>query len=100
MTPEDLKKTIIDALSRIAPEIDPASIETSTSFRDQLDLDSMDFLNFVLALHDRLGIDIPEADYPRLYSLDSALSYLASKVTANPTSTSAQPCVKSHAGQK
>ncbi len=42
----------------------------------------MDFLNFVLALHERLGIDIPEVDYPRLYSLDSAVDYLASASTA------------------
>jgi acyl carrier protein len=80
MTPEKIKKTIIDALTRIAPEIDAASIETNTSFRDQLDLDSMDFLNFVLALHDRLGIDIPEADYPRLSTLDGAIAYLAAKL--------------------
>ena len=85
MTPEEIKKTVIDALTRIAPELDPASIEATPSFRDQLDLDSMDFLNFVLALHDRLVIDIPETDYSRLYSLDSALSYLASRLIANPT---------------
>ncbi len=78
MTPEEVKKTIVDTLTRIAPEIDAASIETNTSFRDQLDLDSMDFLNFVLALHDRLGIDIPEADYPRLSTLDGAIAYRAS----------------------
>lgn len=94
MTPEDLKNTIIDALTRIAPEIDPASIQASTSFRDQLDLDSMDFLNFVLALHDHLGVDIPETDYPRLYTLDSALSYLASKSIANPASGSARESPK------
>lgn len=88
MTPEEIKKTVIGALTRIAPEVDPASIETSASLRDALDLDSMDFLNFVLALHDRLGIDIPESDYPRLHSLDSTLSYLASKPTASPTSHS------------
>jgi acyl carrier protein len=85
MTPEEIKTTIIDALRRIAPEIDPASIETTTSFRDQLDLDSMDFLNFVLTLHDRLGVDIPETDYPRLRSLESTLSYLASKPIASPS---------------
>lgn len=79
MTLDDIKKTIIDALTRIAPEVDPASIESGVSFRDQLDLDSMDFLNFVLALHDRLGVDIPEVDYPRLYTLDNAVTYLASK---------------------
>ena len=80
MTPEDIKKTVIDALTRIAPEIDPAAIESGASFRDQLDLDSMDFLNFVLALHDRLGVDIPEADYPHLSTLDGAVAYLAAKI--------------------
>jgi len=80
MTPEEIKKTILDTLTRIAPEIDAESIETNTTFRDQLDLDSMDFLNFVLALHDRLGIDIPEADYPRLSTLDGAIAYLAAKL--------------------
>ena len=79
MTTDELKRVVIDALARIAPELDPQAIDGRASFRDQLDLDSMDFLNFVLALHDRLGIEIPETDYPRLYTLDSALSYLASK---------------------
>ncbi|MBI4486350.1 MAG: acyl carrier protein [Acidobacteria bacterium] len=83
MTAEDLKRIVIDALTRIAPEIDPASIAPGASFRDQLDLDSMDFLNFVLALHDRLGIDIPETDYPSLYTLDTAVAYLASKTAAS-----------------
>jgi acyl carrier protein len=81
MTPDDIKRVVIDVLTRIAPEIDPASIQSGVSFRDQLDLDSMDFLNFVLALHERFGIDIPEIDYPRLYTLDSAVTYLASKNT-------------------
>ena len=79
MTPDDIRNAIVEALTRIAPEIDPASIQPGVSFRDQLDLDSMDFLNFVLALHDRLGVEIPEADYPRLYTLDGAVAYLASK---------------------
>ena len=83
MTPDEIKQVIVDALMRIAPEIEPGSIESGTSFRDQLDLDSMDFLNFVLALHDRLGIEIPEVDYPRLYTLDGAAAYLASKTGAN-----------------
>ena len=79
MTTEEIRKTVIDALTRIAPEIDPASIEPGASFRDQLDLDSMDFLNFVLSLHDRLRIEIPEADYPRLSTLDGAVAYLAAQ---------------------
>lgn len=98
MTLEEIKNAIIQALTRIAPEIDPASIESGAGLRDQLDLDSMDFLNFVLALHDRLGIDIPETDYPHLYSLNSALSYLASKPIANPTSSSAPESSKPASG--
>lgn len=80
MTPDDLKAAIVSALTGVAPEIDPASIRPGVSFRDQLDLDSMDFLNFVLALHDRLGVEIPERDYPQLYTFDGALAYLTSRV--------------------
>ncbi len=81
MTGEQLRQVIIEALTRIAPEIAPAEIVPGVSFRDQLDLDSMDVLNFVLALHERLGVDIPEADYPRLYTLDDAVKYLAAKLS-------------------
>ena len=83
MTSDEIRQTVIDALTRIAPEIDPASIEVGTSFRDQLDLDSMDFLNFVVALHARLGINIPEADYASLSTLDGAVAYLAAKLDAS-----------------
>ena len=85
MTSAEIRKTVIEALTRIAPEIDPASIESSASFRDQLDLDSMDFLNFVLAVHDRLGVEIPEADYPRLSTLDGAVAYVAARLDCTPT---------------
>lgn len=81
MTRDELKRIVVDSLMRVAPETDPASLRPGVSFRDQLDLDSMDFLNFVVALHERLGIDIPEVDYPRLYSLDEAADYLAARST-------------------
>ena len=84
MTTDEIRKIIVDEITRIAPEIDPASIQPGVNFRDQLDLDSMDFLNFVLALHDRLGIEIPEVDYSRLYTLDGAVAYLASKTASSP----------------
>jgi acyl carrier protein len=77
MTRDEVKRIVTEALTRIAPEIDPASIVTGAALRDQLDLDSMDFLNFVLALHERFGVNIPEADYPRLASLDGAVEYVA-----------------------
>ena len=82
MTLDEIKTAVVSALTGVAPEIDPRSIHSGVSFRDELDLDSMDFLNFVLALHERLGVDIPEVDYPKLYTFDSAVSYLASKTTA------------------
>jgi acyl carrier protein len=58
------------------PEADPASIKPDVSFRDQLDIDSMDFLNFAIALHQTLGVDIPEADYGKLDTLDHCVEYL------------------------
>jgi acyl carrier protein len=79
MTREELKDVVVQSLTRVAPEVDPASIQPGVNFRDQLDLDSMDFLNYVLALHDRLRIEIPETDYPRLTTLDGAVAYLASR---------------------
>ena len=79
MTPGELRQIVVDALTRIAPEIDGDAIDPHGNLREQLDLDSMDFFNFVVALHERLGVDIPEIDYPRLSTLDGAVAYLASK---------------------
>ena len=83
MTRNDLQQIVIEAITRIAPEVDGASIGPDVSLRDQLDLDSMDFLNIVLGLHGRLGVDIPEADYPQLYTLNGAVAYLASRTGTN-----------------
>jgi acyl carrier protein len=76
MTPEEIKKTVIEALTRIAPEIDPAAIESGASLRDQLDLDSMDFLDIVMELRKRHRIQIPEDDYINLASMNSTVAYL------------------------
>lgn len=79
MTEKILREAVLAALTSVAPEVDAAAIRPGVSFRDQFDLDSVDFLNFVLALHERLGVDIPEADYPKLYTLDGAVTYLAAR---------------------
>ena len=76
MTEAEAKRLIRDILSGIAPETDPAAVAGSEDLREVLDLDSMDFMNFVVALHERTGIDIPEADYPRLQTLDGAVAYV------------------------
>ena len=72
----EAKSLIIDVLSGIAPEADYAALPGKAQLRDELDLDSMDFLNFIAALHERTKIDIPEADYPKLSTLDGAVGYL------------------------
>lgn len=79
MSTEDIKRALIDALSAIAPEGDYAHLRADRPLRDQLDIDSFDFLQVVIRVHDKLGIDIPEADYPKLATLDGAVSYLAGR---------------------
>ena len=64
----------------IAPEIDMSGIDPAADLRKAMDIDSMDFLNFITALHRRLGIDIPEIDYPKLVTLDGAITYLRAKL--------------------
>jgi acyl carrier protein len=77
VTRDEIRATVLDTLAGIAPEIDPAAVLPDVDLRDQLDIDSMDFLNFVIALHERLGVDIPERDYPRLGTLDAIVDYAA-----------------------
>jgi acyl carrier protein len=82
MTRDEVRQAVVDALKRVAPEIDPSTIDPHLAFRDQLDLDSMDVLNFALAVHERLGVDIPESDYPHLATLEGAVTYLSAKIAA------------------
>jgi acyl carrier protein len=79
MTADELRTLAVDALARIAPELRDTPLRHDMPLRDQVDLDSMDFLNFVIALHDRTGVDIPEADYPRLSTIDAIAAYLAQR---------------------
>jgi acyl carrier protein len=80
MTREEILQQVLNALSEIAPEADPQKLRPAVSLRDQLDIDSMDFLNFMIALSKNLLVDIPERDYPKLASLDSCTEYLQTKV--------------------
>jgi len=70
------KSTICEILGSIAPEADFSTVSGGEDLREALDLDSMDFLNFIIALHERTGVDIPEADYPKLRTIDGAIAYL------------------------
>ena len=78
MTAEDLRAVALDALKQVAPEADLSALDPARNFRDQLEIDSVDYLNFVLDLEQRLGIRIPELHYPRLSSLNGCVTYLSS----------------------
>ncbi len=77
MDGNEMRSLTLRLLGEIAPEADLTSLQPDVSFRDQLDLDSMDFLNFVVALHKEFQIDIPEADYPKYMTLNGCLAQLS-----------------------
>jgi acyl carrier protein len=77
MNASELKSQVLTILGGIAPEADLSHLAPGKSLRDQIDIDSMDFLNFIIALHQQLHVDIPEADYPQLATLDGCLRYLS-----------------------
>jgi len=79
MTDAEIKAAILDALAQIAPESDPAELSPNENIRRALDIDSFDFLNFLIGLHEKLGVDIPEADYGKLNTLDEMVAYLAAR---------------------
>ena len=77
---------LADLLRRIAPEVDLAEVDPDALIQDELDLDSMDFLNLVTALHDQTGIDVPERDYPQLATVGGFVAYVADAMTERQTS--------------
>ncbi|MDG1668372.1 MAG: phosphopantetheine-binding protein [Opitutae bacterium] len=82
MTEDQVKQIVIDIIAEIAPDEDTSNIKSEVKLRDQLDLDSMDFLDIVMELRKQHGIEVPEADYPELASLDSCAAYLTPKFNA------------------
>ena len=81
----DIRKVVQEELSNIAPEVDLASIDPASDLREAIDIDFMDFLNFITAIHHRLGVEIPELDYPKLVTLDGAVAYVAAKLGSSKT---------------
>jgi len=75
-----IRDTLFAALRGIAPEVTPGEIEPDQPLRDQVDLDSMDFLNFLVRLHEKLGVDVPEADYAKLVTLNDFVAYLQARL--------------------
>ena len=82
---EVLRRKVLAVLATVAPELDAAALDPAVNFRDQMDFDSMDFLNFAIGLHKAFGVDIPETDYPKLFSLAGCLAYFGERnATASP----------------
>lgn len=79
MTPDEVRALAADVLAGIAPEADLAAVGDDEDLREALDLDSMDFMNFVVGLSERSGTDIPEAATPRLRTLRGVVAYLAAR---------------------
>lgn len=82
MTEDQVKQIVIDIINEIAPDEDTTGLKGEVSLREQMDLDSMDFLDIVMELRKQHGIEVPEADYPELASLDSCAAYLTPKFNA------------------
>lgn len=80
MTDEQIKETIFRIMGEIAPEADFDDLEPDENMRKALDIDSYDFLNFIIGLNDELGVEIPEADYGQLVSLSDIIQYLSAQI--------------------
>ena len=80
MNREELARRVLELVTGIAPDVDAASVIPGIDFRDQFDFDSMDTLNLAIALHRELGVEVPEADYAQLASVDKCVAYLAARL--------------------
>ena len=79
MNEADVRAAVIGVLKSIAPELEEAELRPDRPLRDQIDLDSMDWLNVIVALHERLNVEIPESDYASLTTLDAVVAYIGAR---------------------
>jgi acyl carrier protein len=80
MNQDEVRKGVLVELLRIAPELEDGEVAPAKLLREQVDLDSMDWLNFLVALHERFKVEIPEGDYQKLATLDQLVAYLSAKL--------------------
>jgi acyl carrier protein len=80
MERKDISAAVLAELKRIAPEVEEGELAPAKPLRDQVDLDSMDWLNFIVALHERFKVEIPESDYARLVTLEQTVAYLGDRL--------------------
>jgi acyl carrier protein len=80
MTNDEIRAKVVAALAAAVPELEPAELAPDANLREALDIDSMDFLNFTIGLHKAFGVEIPEADYRSLATIDACVAYLAGRL--------------------
>ena len=95
MTDAEIKAAILDSLAKIAPDCDTAALSPDAHIRRTLDIDSYDFLNLLIGLHKKLGVDIPEADYGKLNTLCEMIAYLSARTKMD----TASPATERRAGE-
>lgn len=82
MNRADIEQAVLRSLKAVAPEADLSTLSRGEDLRDALDIDSMDFLRFVVDLHDTLHVDVPERDYPKIRTLATCVAYLEQRLAA------------------
>ena len=80
MTRDELRQAVLAVLRNVAPEADLSRLAPDVPIRDQLDVDSIDFMRFLIGISETLHVDVPEADYPKVASLDGLLQYLGDRL--------------------
>jgi len=80
VTDDQIRTLVLREISKIAPEVESGQIDPALDLREQIDLDSMDILNLAIAIHKVTGVDIPEADYPKMASLNGCVGYLRARM--------------------
>ena len=91
LTHPQIRAKVTAILRRFVPDFDPKAVKPDASLRQVLAADSMDVLNLVVAIHDELGVDIPEADYGKIDTLDGCLDYLATAIAARASARRSSP---------
>ena len=80
MNDQELKALVLQKLATIAPEAASDEIDPDVDLREQIDIDSMDILNLMIAIHEATGVEIPEADYPKILTLNACVAYLRTRM--------------------
>ena len=76
----DTREIVLAAITKVAPDVDPTTLPGDVDFREEADLDSMDFIGILTAVHEATGVEVPEIDYPQITTVDAFAAYLGARV--------------------